>query len=1262
LRKTGQTTFENATPQEIGFGDTISPATNTDSYIPQWDGANSKTLKDGLAVPAGGLAGITALNLKADTSALTDYLYKPGISGGQTAIGGTGVTDILKLQGTSGNGTLTSPAIQFLTGDNGATIAGTILNNGNWGIGTTIPNKNLDVRFNGTPSGVTNVLNLSSRMTSTGQGTGIGFNFHTTTDGSGNETEISRISSYHQAAGTSGELQFFVSAGSLLEKMRLSGDGNLGIGTTAPTAVLHLKSGSATANTAPLKFTSGTLLTAPEAGAVEFLTDAFYGTITTGAARKQFAFTDTTFPSSQISILGVGTPTYTTLANWEDIQLSSGRISGLTITAHSPADGTVDVSSGTGMIKIANTLTGAIKFFDFAGTTSVALTDNALNYIYVDYNAGTPRILATTDRTTIHDYDQFTIGRAYRQGTEADVTLSGVNIYNEYRRVHNRLVKKYGFDWASGSTVSESDTRKLAVTAGVWYVGNTEIDTDAIDTNVTGSFSTYYTSDSGSTWTKTASVTQLGNTQYNDVTAGLATMTANKYANYWVYQCPQGDLYVVYGQAQYNSLSEAQAISGPTLVPPYLNGNSRLIARITFLKSATNFTSVTSLRNTALSTVMSSLHNNLGNLGWSSSGHTGTASNLAGFDGTGAASYYPFGIANTNAVQINAADVADNDYAKFTATGLEGRSYSEVLSDIGAAAATHASQHAVGGADTVFPVDPNADKYLKWDDDPGALVWADAPAPEGTAILSTGEAGGTKYLREDGDGTCSWQTVTATDTTKATKALDNLASVAINTTLVSDTDNTDALGTAAISWSDLFLGSGSVITWSTAPSTADVTLTHSANALAFAGGTVSFDVAPTVGVAAILYSGGALGTPSSGTVTNLTGTASININGTVGATTPTTGVFTTITANTGIVPDANDGAYLGTTALGFSDLFLATGGVINWANGEVTLTGGSDTLTLDGGNLALGANSLTMTGSLAATGARVTKGWFTDIESTNIPTVGGSAILTSLTAPQFTTIELGHASDTTLARVSAGVVSIEGKNIYVAGGTDVAVADGGTGLSSFTAHNVLTGGTDGTALGNVAPGTSGNVLTSNGTDWTSAAPAGGGTTMLSYLCNAPWSDPTVLGTQALSANTTAYFGQIFIPSAITVNKASFYISAYTTEGTIDVGFYSESGDSKLFEFTSDAITGTGVKTKAIASQVIPAGWYYIGFVINAGAFTVGINQIDNNGPASLFDGEIASEPIWSGNMSVTAGTLPSTFDPTALTAAINNTLAMRLDN
>ena len=58
-------------------------------------------------------------------------------------------------------------------------------------------------------------------------------------------------------------------------------------------------------------------------------------------------------------------------------------------------------------------------------------------------------------------------------------------------------------------------------------------------------------------------------------------------------------------------------------------------------------------------------------------------------------------------------------------------------------------------------------------------------------------------------------------------------------------------------------------------------------------------------------------------------------------------------------------------------------------------------------------------------------------------------------------------------------------------GTDLAVANGGTGASSFTANNVLLGnGTS--AFQVVAPGTSGNILTSNGTTWTSTAPAASG--------------------------------------------------------------------------------------------------------------------------------------------------------------------------
>lgn len=68
-----------------------------------------------------------------------------GISGGQSVIGGTDVTDILKLQGTTGNGTLASPAIQAVVGNNGATTALTILNNGNVGVGTTGPGEKLQV-------------------------------------------------------------------------------------------------------------------------------------------------------------------------------------------------------------------------------------------------------------------------------------------------------------------------------------------------------------------------------------------------------------------------------------------------------------------------------------------------------------------------------------------------------------------------------------------------------------------------------------------------------------------------------------------------------------------------------------------------------------------------------------------------------------------------------------------------------------------------------------------------------------------------------------------------------------------------------------------------------------------------------------------------------------------------------------------------------------------------------------------------------------
>jgi len=55
---------------------------------------------------------------------------------------------------------------------------------------------------------------------------------------------------------------------------------------------ITVRAGTAAAGTAPLKFTSGTLLSTPEAGAVEFNTDSVYFTITTGTVRKKVAIYD----------------------------------------------------------------------------------------------------------------------------------------------------------------------------------------------------------------------------------------------------------------------------------------------------------------------------------------------------------------------------------------------------------------------------------------------------------------------------------------------------------------------------------------------------------------------------------------------------------------------------------------------------------------------------------------------------------------------------------------------------------------------------------------------------------------------------------------------------------------------------------------------------------------------------------------------------------------------------------------------------------
>jgi hypothetical protein len=102
-------------------------------------------------------------------------------------------------------------------------------------------------------------------------------------------------------------------------------------------------------------------------------------------------------------------------------------------------------------------------------------------------------------------------------------------------------------------------------------------------------------------------------------------------------------------------------------------------------------------------------------------------------------------------------------------------------------------------------------------------------------------------------------------------------------------------------------------------------------------------------------------------------------------------------------------------------------------------------------------------------------------EFTGVPIAPTAAFGTSTT--QVATTKFVQDSTGTIALQNANNVAITGGTIT--GITDLAVADGGTGSSTLTANNVLLG--NGTSPVNfVAPGTSGNILTSNGTTWESS--------------------------------------------------------------------------------------------------------------------------------------------------------------------------------
>jgi len=148
-------------------------------------------------------------------------------------------------------------------------------------------------------------------------------------------------------------------------------------------------------------------------------------------------------------------------------------------------------------------------------------------------------------------------------------------------------------------------------------------------------------------------------------------------------------------------------------------------------------------------------------------------------------------------------------------------------------------------------------------------------------------------------------------------------------------DNTDALGAAGTAWSDLFLGDGAVINFDSG----DMTITNASNELQVDGGDLVMEGTNKLGL------GGAPGTDYIQKDTDVKVVAAADI------------VLSAAGAN--VKPGSNDQCALGVAGTAFSDLFLATGAVINFGNGNVTATHSSNKLTFNTGTSLQAASFIT---------------------------------------------------------------------------------------------------------------------------------------------------------------------------------------------------------------------------------------------------------------------------------------------------------------
>lgn len=136
-----------------------------------------------------------------------------------------------------------------------------------------------NVTLTGTIDGVANLIlakaGEAETLFSDGNEWKTSNNYNSSTSSDWNLTGNTGTTAGTNFIGTT-DSQDFVLKTNNTERLRTLSAGNIGIGVPAPTASLHIKPGTASAGTAPLKLTDGPLLTTVEPGAIEYKDHTFY--------------------------------------------------------------------------------------------------------------------------------------------------------------------------------------------------------------------------------------------------------------------------------------------------------------------------------------------------------------------------------------------------------------------------------------------------------------------------------------------------------------------------------------------------------------------------------------------------------------------------------------------------------------------------------------------------------------------------------------------------------------------------------------------------------------------------------------------------------------------------------------------------------------------------------------------------------------------------------------------------------------------------